>query len=118
MAGLSAALELSAGGHHVAVLERYLQFGGLASTVEVAGTQLERFYHHIFATDLDILDLIEKMGLQDRLKWYPENTGNWYQGKWHPFTTPLQILRFPPLSLLERLRMGVWAKYLSVLKNF
>lgn len=118
MAGLSAALELSGAGHKVTILEKYNQMGGLASTVEVAGTQLERFYHHIFATDLDILDLIDRMGLHDRLKWYPENTGNWYQGKWYPFTSKLDILSFPPLSLLERLRLAVWAKYLSGVSDF
>jgi protoporphyrinogen oxidase len=118
MAGLSAALELSEAGHQVSVLEKYPQMGGLASTVEVGGNHLERFYHHVFGTDLDILALVEKMGLWDKLKWYPPNNANWFGGRWYPFNGALDALKFPPLPLVDRLRMGVWAKYLSMASDW
>ncbi len=86
--------------------------------MEVAGAQLERFYHHIFSTDLDILGLIERLGLWDRLKWYKDDTGNWYQGRFYPFASPLEILRFSPVPLWQRLRLGAAAFYLTRLKDY
>jgi len=113
LAGLCAALELSREGHAVTVYETYKDFGGLASTIEVAGTRLERFYHHVFATDLDFLDLVEELGLWDQLRWYADDKGNWYQGKTYPFSTPLEILRFPPLGPIDRLRLAMVSAWLS-----
>ena len=118
MAGLSAALDLSEKGHEVYIYEKYNQLGGLASTVEIAGNQLERFYHHIFSTDLDILNLIETLGLSPELKWYEDKKGNWFEGKWYPFTTPKDVLTFKPLPLLDRIRFAVVGFYLSKVNNY
>lgn len=113
LAGMSAALELSAQGHAVTVFEAYKDLGGLASTFEVAGTRLERFYHHVFSTDLDFLGLVEELGLWERLRWHPDDKGNWHQGCIYPFSTPLDILRFSPLSPLDRLRLAAASAWLS-----
>jgi len=32
--------------------------GGQAGTFEVEGARLERFYHHLFMADLDMIDLL------------------------------------------------------------
>ena len=91
--------------------------GGLAAAFDIAGTKLERFYHHVFSTDLDLLNLVDELGVQDKLAWYEENNGSWYEGAWHPFSTPKDILTFPPLGLLDRLRLGVGVKWMSMQKD-
>ena len=65
--GLAAAYELGSRGHVAVVYERAPFLGGQASTFDVGGTQLERGYHHLFTGDTDILDLVDKIGLSDRM---------------------------------------------------
>lgn len=118
LAGLCAALDLAAKGAKVTVYEKYPQLGGLASAFPIHGTHLERFYHHVFATDLDFLGLVDELGLHERLKWYPEDNGSWYRGRYYPFTPNWKLLFFDPLSLLDRVRLAFWSKLTSMQKDW
>lgn len=117
LAGMCAALDLSAAGQQVTIYEKYPNFGGLASAFDIAGTKLERFYHHVFSTDLDLLYLVDELGLQEKMKWSKDDNGNFYEGKTYPFSPAWRILTFPPLGVLDRLRLAFASKYLSVLKD-
>lgn len=117
LAGLCAALDLSAQGADVTIYEKYPNFGGLASAFDIAGTKLERFYHHVFSTDLDLLYLMDELGLQDKMRWSKDDNGNFYDGKCYPNSPAWRILFFSPLTILDRLRLAFSAKYLSLLKD-
>ena len=118
MAGLAAAHELTKQGHFAEVFEQSDFLGGQASTFEVSGGRLERGYHHLFTSDTDIADLIEELGLGDKLAWLESSVGFYldkgHGGKIWNFATPKDLLRFKPLSLLSRLKVGFWT---LVLKN-
>ncbi len=103
--GLSTAYYLSKEGHSVRVLESGEQLGGLATDVEVAGTQVDRFYHCILNSDHHLLRLIEEVGLSDELRMHPVRAGFFWKGKTYSISTPLDMLRFPPLGLLDRARL-------------
>jgi protoporphyrinogen oxidase len=47
------------------------------------------------------------------IEWRPSSVGMFAGGSAHPFTTPLDLLRFPPLSLRSRLRMGLAVLWLQ-----
>src|SRR5512144_1542727 len=81
--GLTVACRLARQGHHAVVIERDQSVGGLAGSFEVAGTHLEKFYHHIFRTDRVIADMIEEVGLGSRLYWGRPKTSNLRQGRIH-----------------------------------
>ncbi len=88
------------------VYERWPGLGGMAATLDVGGGHLlERYYHHLFTTDRHIAALYDELGLQ--IEWRPSSVAMFAHGRSWPFTTPLDLLRFGPLSLLERVRMGV-----------
>ena len=72
----------------------------------------KRFYHHIFTTDTTIVSLIEELGLGDRLVWKDSKVGFFNGGKIWPFVTPLDLLRFKPLPLIDRVRLGLAGLYL------
>ena len=106
-AGLAAAYELGKQGHHVVVYERAPFMGGQASTFDVGGARLERGYHHLFTSDTDIIGLNEEIGLGDRMTWIDSSVGTLYDGRIYNFVTPMDLLRFKPLSLVDRIRLGV-----------
>ncbi len=106
-AGLAAAYDLAKAGHELVVHERAPFLGGQASTFDVGGAQLERGYHHLFKSDTDILELAEEIGLGDRVRWVPSTVGTLAGGRIYDFVTPLDLLRFKPLSLVNRVRLGL-----------
>ena len=107
-AGLTAAYELAKEGHEVDVYERWPGLGGQAATYDVGeGVRLERYYHHLFPSDLHIASLYRELGMPDGIDWLPSSVGFFCEGASHPFTTPLDLLRFSPLPLPSRLRMGL-----------
>ena len=106
-AGLAAAYDLAKEGHEVVVHERAPFLGGQASTFDVGGAQLERGYHHLFKSDTDILELAEEIGLGDRVRWVPSSVGTLAGGRIYDFVTPLDLLRFKPISLVDRVRLGL-----------
>lgn len=107
-AGLAAAYELTRQGHYAEVFEQAPFLGGQASTFPVGGGQLERGYHHLFVSDTDIVDLIQELGLGHQMAWLESKVGLFNSGKIWRFSTPMDLLRFTPLSLMQRLRVGFW----------
>ena len=106
-AGLAAAYELGLRGHVAEVFEGAPFLGGQASTFLVGGTPIERGYHHLFRSDTSMIELMGELGLGDRLRWIDSNVGYYAQGKLWRFTSPLDLLRFGPVSFLDRLRLGL-----------
>lgn len=106
-AGCALAWQLTQNGHDVHVFERERGLGGLASEIAFGKTSLDRFYHHIFTSDLHVLKYIERTGLTPKLNWCDSSVGFEHQGKLFPFTTPIHLLRFSPLSLWSRFRLGL-----------
>ena len=112
-AGLAAAYELTRLGHYAEVFEAAPFLGGQASTFEVGGGRLERGYHHLFVSDTDMVELIHELGLGGQLAWLESGVGLFHDGKIWDFSTPLDLLRFKPLSLWQRLRVGLWSFWLQ-----
>jgi protoporphyrinogen oxidase len=107
LAGLTAALRLTEAGHRVRVFERYPRPGGLARVLEVGGEPLEAFYHHLFTSDTTYISLAEDLGVADLIDWLPSRMGIWTEGKLWDFGTPQSLLRFGPLSLLDKARFAI-----------
>ena len=115
--GLAAAYKLTQDGHAVTVLERNNEIGGLAASLKVQGARLERFYHHLFATDHAFINLVKEIGLGDKLYFKALPTGFYYHGQQYDFGTPLEILRLPVIPFGDRLRLAASSMYLKLLKD-
>jgi protoporphyrinogen oxidase len=116
--GLTAALRLAQRGHRVTVFERESVPGGLAAGFKPAGPEgpwLEKFYHHLFQSDRHALRLIHELGLGGDLTWHRPRTVVLYEGRLHQLDSPLSLLRFGPLPLWDRFRMGLALAYLKLL---
>jgi len=111
--GLTAAYELAKRGHQVSLFESEPDLGGQAATFPVEGTRLEKFYHHIFTSDREMIALIEELGLSQEMRWLPSKVGIYYEGQIYDFVTPFDLLRFRPLGLFQRLWTGIVTLYLQ-----
>ena len=118
VAGLAAAYDLTAQGHFAEVYEVAPFLGGQASTFPVGGGQLERGYHHLFVSDTSITELIHELGLGHKLAWLESKVGLYHDGKIWDFSTPLDLLRFSPLTLWQRIRVGLWTLRLQRTEDY
>ncbi len=135
VAGLSAAYDLIRLGHQVTVYEARPYAGGLAAGFRAPHWEwpLERFYHHWFATDKDVLGLIDELGASERVLFPRPTTTLYYRGQLYPLDSPvpalqfipfaplhraLRVLSFTPLSFVDRLRAGLVGLYLTLTRNW
>ncbi|HDQ73463.1 MAG TPA: FAD-dependent oxidoreductase, partial [Chloroflexi bacterium] len=135
IAGLTAAYELTQKGHDVVIYETRPYTGGLSAGFRDRrwSWYLDRFYHHWFATDEDVIKLIEELGARDKMFFPWPTTSLYYQGQIYPLDSPIpwlkfipltqlhraiRVFQFKPLPLLDRLRFGLGAFYLTLTKNW
>lgn len=106
--GLTAALTLARAGQKVVVLDADTTPGGLAGTFDFKdGVTIEKFYHHWFDNDVYVPQLVKELGMDGDVQIMPSKTGMYYNGKHWRLSSPLDLLRFSPLPLIDRIRLGL-----------
>lgn len=104
--GLSAAYEAIKAGHDVTVIEKDSQPGGLAIGYQEKDWKwsLEKHYHHWFTNDSSVLGLAKEIGYKVHVR--RPKTSVFIDGKTYPLDSPVNLLKFSKLSLIDRVRMG------------
>lgn len=97
----------------VTLLEADHKLGGLSVASDPDEIGWDRFYHVVTPQDRHLIDWLGRLGLADRLRWRSVSTGFFTDGQIHPFSTPLDFLRFPALSLPDKVRLGATILYAS-----
>jgi protoporphyrinogen oxidase len=115
--GLTVAYRLARAGDEVTLIEREPEAGGLAAGFRVGPSYLDKFYHHLFRSDRAAQNLIAELGLGDRLVWPRPVTATLVNGEIHQLDSPLSLLRYKPLPLVDRLRMGAVVAYLKYVET-
>ncbi len=115
VAGLAAAWDLTRAGHTVDIYEAGERVGGLAAGFRDEGWDwtLEKFYHHWFESDHDMLGLIEELGHADKVIFKRPKTSLWDDGKiQRTEIDPLSVLMLPmsPLGKLQFMLGGAYLK--------
>jgi protoporphyrinogen oxidase len=118
MLGMTIALRLAQQGKQVTVLEAAGHLGGLADAWSLAEWTWDRHYHVTLKSDLHLRSLLKELGFGNELKWTETRTGFYTDGKFYSMSNILEFLRFPPLSLLDRLRLGATIFYASRIKDW
>src|SRR4051794_12174661 len=81
VAGLTAAYRLTGQGHECDVYERWPGLGGMAATIDVGdGVLLERYYHHMFTSDVLIAGLWKELGMPDEVQWLDSSMACFTEG--------------------------------------
>lgn len=105
--GLAVAYELLKRGDQVTIYEAGPRIGGMTAAIEFGGVQIERYYHFVCGPDTTTFAYLREFGLEDRLKWRETRMGFYFAGKLHDWGNPLALLRFPGLTLPEKVRYGL-----------
>jgi len=116
--GMTLAHRLAQQGQHVTLFEAADQLGGLASAWHLGDVVWDRHYHVIAFTDTALRSLLAELGLEKEIQWVETRTGFYTNGKLYSMSNTLEFLRFPPLGLLDKLRLGATIVYASRVKNW
>src|SRR5688572_1818152 len=100
VAGLAAAWELHQHGHQTVIFEAQEKVGGLAAGFKDEGWQwsLEKFYHHWFQSDKDLLRLADEIGVRQKIMFPRPKTSIWYEGQRYQLDDPISALKLPIIS--------------------
>jgi len=118
--GMSAAYDLIRNKDQVTIFEAESHVGGLAGGFKEKNWDwsVEKFYHHWFLSDHDILDLIKELGWKDKVVIPHPRTVVFYKGKFFPLDSPLAAITFPGFTFFDMVRFGFVSVYLRYLSNW
>jgi len=102
----------------IRVWEKDGQVGGLAGTFPIGDTFIEKFYHHIYRRDMALQDLIKEIGLWDDFVWEKASVGAYFPDRAYRLSTPIDILKFAPLSIMDRFRFAYLMLASRFIKNW
>ncbi len=111
--GLSLADRLQKLGHAVTVFEAAPHFGGLASAWKLGDIIWDRFYHVILLSDSHTHALLKDLDLSSEFVGVETKTGFYTDGKLYSMSNSVEFLKFPPLGLLSKLRLGLTIRHAS-----
>jgi protoporphyrinogen oxidase len=118
MLGMTLAHRLAQRGHEVALFDAGKLVGGLASAWNVGNIFWDRYYHVILMSDAHLRALLAELGLEEEINWVNTRTGFYTDGQLYSMSNTLEFLRFPPLNLLDKLRLGATIAYAAKIKNW
>ncbi len=108
--GLALGYELTKAGIAVRIWERAAQPGGLMGRIEFPelGIDCDRYYHAILNSDRALMTLLAELAIgteQQRL--VTTQMGFFHDNRCYGMSTPREFLSFPPLGLIDRLRLAL-----------
>jgi protoporphyrinogen oxidase len=115
--GMTLALRLSKQGHTVTLFEAAPDLGGLTAAWEIGGFTWDKFYHVILLSDLKTRELLRELNLEQEIEWVETKTGFYTDGKLYSMSNTMEFLKFPPLNLIDKFRLGFTIFWASKIKN-
>lgn len=118
MLGMTLALRLAEAGHRVTVFESSNEVGGLAGVWQIGDLTWDKHYHVTLASDSYTRKLADDIGLGDEFRWVETKTGFYTDGKLYSMSDTMEFLKFPPLDIISKLRLGATIFYASRVKDW
>ena len=115
--GMELASQLRAAGHGVTLLEAAPHLGGMADPWQLGPVIWDRHYHVTLLSDARLHALLGDLGLANELVLGETRTGFYTDGKLYSMSNSWEFLKFPPLGLFDKLRLGGTIFHASRLKD-
>jgi protoporphyrinogen oxidase len=119
--GMAAAFDLAQAGRQVTIFEATDYVGGLASGFKEPhwDWSVEKYYHHWFASDQFMFELIDELGFREDVIFPRPYTVMFHEGKFYPFDSITAALLFPGLGWgINKVRFGLVGLYLRLTNNW
>jgi len=116
--GLTLALRLAERGDNVTLFESANEIGGLASAWEIGDVTWDKHYHVTLASDANTRKIVEELGLGDEFNWVETKTGFYTDGELVSMSDTMEFLKFPPLGIISKLRLGATIFFASRVKDW
>lgn len=104
LSGLACASKLLKKGFNVHIFEKEKDIGGLAGYTSLSNGVFPKTYHHVLKSDETLNKSLTFYKIA--IDWRTVNIGFYTGSKIFSFNTPIDLLRFKPLSVIDRLRLG------------
>jgi protoporphyrinogen oxidase len=118
MLGMTLAYRLAQQGQQVTLFEGAAELGGLASAWQLDDITWDRHYHVTLLSDLTLRSLLRELNLEQEMEWVETKTGVYANGKLYSVSNAIEFLQFPPLRLIDKLRLGLTILYGARIKNW
>jgi protoporphyrinogen oxidase len=115
---MTLALRLAQRGERVTLFEGSPSLGGLASAWNLGEVVWDRHYHVTLQSDSYLRALLEELGLDSRINWVETRTGFFTNAKLYSMSNTIEFLRFPPLGIVDKMRLGATILYASKLQDW
>jgi len=114
--GLTAAYYLSQKGHSVFVFEKESELGGLGGSFKNNNWEwsLERYYHHFFSSDKEVLELAKELEIENKLFFKIPKSSIFVDGNIYRFDNPRSVLSFSKLNLADKVKTGIVSAFLKI----
>ncbi len=116
--GMTLAYRLSQKGYSVTILDAAKSTGGLASAWQIDDVIWDKFYHVILMSDSYTRNILKELKLDKEVNWVETKTGFYSDGKLYSMSNSMEFLKFPPLDLISKFRLGFTIFYASRIKNW
>ena len=116
--GLAVAYQLVLDGYQPVIFEADDRVGGMTACFDFSGLQIERYYHFHCTSDTGFLNLLDELGIADRMNWAETKMGYWFNNQLQPWGNPIALLRFSGLTLIGKIRYGLMAFFATKRKNW
>jgi len=116
--GLTLSLRLIERGENVTVFESAPEIGGLASAWQIGDVTWDKHYHVTLLSDSFTRKIVDEIGLADEYQWVETKTGFYTDGKLVSMSNTAEFLKFPPLDLVSKLRLGATIFYAARVKDW
>ncbi len=118
MLGLTLALRLAQAGRKVTLFEGAMEIGGLAGAWSLGDVVWDKHYHVTLLSDTCTRNVVNELGLADEFQWVETKTGFYTDGELYSMSNTLEFLKFPPLGMIDKFRLGGNIFYASKVKNW
>lgn len=117
MLGMTVALRLAEAGRRVTLYEAAESLGGLAGAWRLGDVEWDRHYHVTLLSDTALRRLLSQLGLESEMRWTETRTGFYTGGRLLSMSNAAEFLRFPPLNLIDKLRLGATILHASRVRD-
>lgn len=116
--GMTLAHRLAQKGKQVTLYEGASELGGLASAWQLGNFVWDRHYHVTLLSDMHLRSLLRELNLEQEMQWVETKTGCYTNGKLYSVSNAIEFLLFPPLSLINKLRLAITILYAARIKHW